>query len=490
MLTYLYSYCKKIGLLTFLFLSDTLWAEQIAGEHGIADQALRFFSLTDYSVQIVVLGVIFMGISCGLMGGFVVTRKLSLFGDTLSHAVLPGVAVGFLWSQSKDSPSILVGALIAGFLGVFLISLLQKTTRIRLDSALGLVLSGFYAIGICLLTRIQKMELGNQSGIDRYLFGQITGLSSADVWGMGISCLLVGLITVALYKEMLLTGFDPGFARSIGMPVDLLQYLLWILLAFSVITSLQVVGVILVSALLIIPAATASIITHNMKALLLWSALLGVLSGIGGSFLSFLSNQLPTGPLIVLTSSILFALTLFLHPQNGLLFKWFISRGREKKTSLENTLKAVYQELEKDNFSYDSIPVRNLAKRRRINMPQANREARNLVQKQFGFLMTKENQILPKEDLFSLTPEGWSEACRIVRNHRLWELYLTNEVQYAPDHVHEDAEKIEHILGDETVRKIERILSNPRMDPHGKLIPSQTDIEKGFINPETITMER
>ena len=156
MLTYLYSYCKKIGLLTFLFLSDTLWAEQIAGEHGITDQALRFFSLTDYSVQIVVLGVIFMGISCGLMGGFVVTRKLSLFGDTLSHAVLPGVAVGFLWSQSKDSPSILVGALIAGFLGVFLISLLQKTTRIRLDSALGLVLSGFYAIGICLLTRIQK----------------------------------------------------------------------------------------------------------------------------------------------------------------------------------------------------------------------------------------------------------------------------------------------------------------------------------------------
>ncbi len=488
MLSYLHSYDRKIVPMSLFFLSNQLWAGQISSDKGIADQALRFFSLSDYSVQIVLLGVLFMGIGSGLMGGFVVTRKLSLFGDTLSHAVLPGVAVGFLWSQSKNSPSIIIGALIAGFLGVFLISLLQKTTRVRLDSALGLVLSGFYAIGICLLTRIQKMEFGNQSGIDRYLFGQITGLSVADVWGMGISCLLVGFITVALYKEMLLTGFDPGFARSIGVPVDFLQYLLWMLLAFSIITSLQVVGVILVSALLIIPAATASIITHNMKALLLWSAFLGVLSGVVGTFLSFLSNQLPTGPLIVLTSSTLFALTLFFHPQNGLLFKWLLSRGRDKKTSLENTLKAVYQELEKDNFSNDNVPLHRLAKRRRINMPQAHAEVRNLVQKQFGFLLTKENQVLPNEDLFSLTPDGWSEACRIVRNHRLWELYLTNEVQYAPDHVHEDAEKIEHILGDETVRKIERILSNPRMDPHGKLIPSQDDIEKGFIDKKVINL--
>ena len=119
-------------------------------------------------------------------------------------------------------------------------------------------------------------------------------------------------------------------------------------------------------------------------------------------------------------------------------------------------------------------------------MPEANKEAKNLVRKQFAFLLKKENIALPNEDTLSLTPDGWGEACRIVRNHRLWELYLTNEVQYAPDHVHEDAEKIEHILGDVTVRKIERILSNPRMDPHGKLIPSQQDIEKGYIDKKLV----
>jgi ABC-type Mn2+/Zn2+ transport system permease subunit/Mn-dependent DtxR family transcriptional regulator len=473
---------RFFAVFLFLFLTDNLKAEQIAENTSIFLKTIRFFSFSDYSVQIVLLGIIFMGIGCGLMGGFIVTRKLSLFGDTLSHAVLPGIAVGFLWSQSKNSISILIGAMVAGFLGVFLISLIKKTTKVRLDSALGLVLSGFYAVGICLLTRIQKMEFGNQSGIDHYLFGQITGLSSADVWGMGISCLLIVFITIVLYKEMLLTGFDPAFARSVGVPVDLLQYLLWMLLAFSVITSLQVIGVILVSALLIIPAATASIITQKMKALLIWSACLGVFAGVAGTYLSFLGNQLPTGPLIVLTSTILFILTLFLHVENGILFKWLRSRGNEHKISIENTLKAAYQELEKNSFSQDTITLSDLAKRRRINMPEAHKEARNLVKKHFAFLLQKENQALPNEEILSLTPDGWSEACRIVRNHRLWELYLTNEVQYAPDHVHEDAEKIEHILGDATVRKIERILSNPRRDPHGKLIPSQQDIEKGYID--------
>ena len=335
-------------------------AAQVNDEVNLISKTVRFFSFSDYSVQVVVMGVIFMGVGCGLMGGFVVTRKLSLFGDTLSHAVLPGIAVGFLWSQSKNSISIIVGAMIAGFLGVFLISLLKKTTKVGLDSALGLVLSGFYAVGICLLTRIQKMEFGNQSGIDRYLFGQITGLSTQDVWAMGISCILIILITTIFYKELLVTGFDHGFARSIGLPVDLLQYFLWMLLAFSVITSLQVVGVILVSALLIIPAATASIITQKMKTLLLYSALLGMVAGIIGSYLSFLGSRLPTGPLIVLTSTLLFILALFFHPENGLLFKWLRLRGKERKIALENTLKAVYQELEWNNFSQDTVRLGNL----------------------------------------------------------------------------------------------------------------------------------
>ena len=461
-----------------------LQGEQISSQgDSILERSHRFLTLSDESVRMVLLGTILMGLSCGVMGGLVVTRRLSLFGDTLSHAVLPGVAVGFLWSQSKDSWAILVGATVAGFLGVALISLLRKTSRIRQDSALGLVLSGFYALGICMLTRIQKMEFGNQSGIDKYLFGQVVGLSSSDLWTMAFSCLLILTLTILLYKELLVAGFDSEYARSIGLPVDFLQYLLWLLLAFAVITSLQVVGVVLVSALLVIPAATASLITDKMRAILIWSAMIGCMAGATGAFLSFLGNQLPTGPIIVLVSAVFFLWALFFHPQNGLLFKWLAARNRNQRIALENTLKAVYQELESINFQEETTSVSQLAKRRRIGMPQAHRETDALVARQYATVHPVEDKLAapPRPTLISLTPKGWGTACRIVRNHRLWELYLTNEARYAPDHVHDDAEKIEHVLGEETVRRIERILSNPKKDPHGKLIPSQQDIDRGFI---------
>jgi ABC-type Mn2+/Zn2+ transport system permease subunit len=480
------SFVMRIGFgFVLLFLcSLPLQGEQIGSQNDtLLERSYRFLSLSDDSVRVVLLGTILMGLSCGIMGGLIVTRRLSLFGDTLSHAVLPGVAVGFLWSQSKDSWAILAGATIAGFLGVALISLLRKTSRIRQDSALGLVLSGFYALGICMLTRIQKMEFGNQSGIDKYLFGQVVGLSSSDLWTMAFSCMLILTLSILLYKELLVAGFDSEYARSIGLPVDLLQYLLWLLLAFAVITSLQVVGVVLVSALLVIPAATASLITDKMRAILVWSALLGCAAGASGAFLSFLGSQLPTGPIIVLVSATFFLIALFFHPQNGLLFKWFSSRDRNQRIRRENTLKAVYQELEAGDFQKEMISVAQLAKRRRASMPQAHREADALVAKQYATLHAGEGKesAPPKPTMLSLTPKGWGTACRIVRNHRLWELYLTNEARYAPDQVHEDAEKIEHVLGDETVRQIERILSNPRKDPHGKLIPSQQDIDRGSI---------
>lgn len=472
----------RIIILSLGLLGTIAHAEQISENYNLYEKTTRFFSFSDYSVKLILSGIILMGSGCGLIGSFVVTRKLSLFGDTLSHAVLPGIAVGFICTESKNSFGIILGALIAGFLGVSLISLIRRTTRIHLDSILGLVLSGFYAIGICLLTRIQKLEYGNQSGIDRYLFGQITGLSLSDILIIGISTTLVCLFIFLFYKEMLVTGFDEGFACSIGLPIHLLQYILWVLLSFTVITSLQLVGVILVSALLIIPAATALMITQRMNSLLLCSACLGIIAGVIGCYISFLGNQLPTGPLIVLSSTVIFIIVHLFNPKKGVFFEKFRLRKYRDKISLENTLKAVYQVLEKNHFTQDQINISDLAKRRKVSIAEAQREAKNLVKREYAHVAKKEPSMLPGESILSLTSVGWSNACRIIRNHRLWELYLTNQAHYAPDHVHDDAEKIEHILGDEIVRKIERILSNPRKDPHGKLIPSQQDIERGFIN--------
>ena len=175
---------------------------------------------------------------------------------------------------------------------------------------------------------------------------------------------------------MLVTGFDEGFACSIGLPIHLLQYILWVLLSFTVITSLQLVGVILVSALLIISAATALMITQRMNSLLLCSACLGIIAGVIGCYISFLGNQLPTGPLIVLSSTVIFIIVHLFNPKKGVFFEKFRLRKYRDKISLENTLKAVYQVLEKNHFTQDQINISDLAKRRKVSIAEAQREAK------------------------------------------------------------------------------------------------------------------
>ena len=170
----------------------------------------------------------------------------------------------------------MVGAGLAGFAGVCCISLLGKFTKIHQDSSLGIVLSAFYAIGICLLTRIQKIGYSNQSGLDSFIFGQVSALSSDDLIGLLIALGFIGIFIVLNFRQLLATGFDPQFSKSIGIPNDFLQFGLWVLIAFCVISSLQLVGVILVSAMLVIPAATASLFSKRMKEYLLLSSLLGL----------------------------------------------------------------------------------------------------------------------------------------------------------------------------------------------------------------------
>jgi manganese/zinc/iron transport system permease protein len=199
-----------------------------------------------------------------------------------------------------------------------------------------------------------------------------------------------------------------------------------------------------------------------MHRLLLIGALLGLISGVSGAFFSFLGTNLPTGPFMVLSASGLFVLAFFLSPSRGLVPRWWRSRGQRVRIARENTLKAVYQILEDEAFRRDSISLRELAEKRRVTLEAAGGEARSLRRAEFATL---------DDETVCLTPSGWQRAAAIVRNHRLWELYLTHAAQMAPDHVHDDAEKIEHVLGEDAVRQLERRLQFADTDPHGKPIP-------------------
>jgi ABC-type Mn2+/Zn2+ transport system permease subunit/Mn-dependent DtxR family transcriptional regulator len=445
-------------------------------ETTLGEQVTRFFTFRDPALRYALIGSVLLGICCGLLGSFLVVRKMALVGDALSHAVLPGVALGFLWNMEKDPWAIFIGATLAGILGAVTVHAIKQTTHLKEDAALGLVLAAFFAVGIVLLTMIQQLPEGNKSGIDKFLFGQAAAISQRDVVLMSVVTGLSLLSILVFYKEFLVTSFDSGFARSTGFPVQVFHYALMLLLAFAVVIALQAVGVVLVSAMLITPAAAAYMLTDRMHRMLWLAALFGVFAGASGAFFSFLRPNLPTGPFMVLGASSVFAVAFLFGPKHGVVVKWWTQRSRVRRIQRENTLKAIYHVLEARGFHGEGVTLNELAQRRRETLEQARIEATALRAHGFATLAEEDHTVY-------FTPEGWQRALSIVRNHRLWELYLTHAAQISPDHVHEDAEKIEHFLGEDVVRELERRLDFARKDPHGRVIPSFDDLRKGAPTP-------
>lgn len=431
---------------------------------GTLERAARFFSLQDPSLRYALLGSLLLGLSCGLMGAFLVVRRLALMSDALSHAVLPGVALGFLWNMTRDPVAIFIGAAICGLLGAGLTHAIRSTTRHKEDAALGFVLAAFFSAGVCLLTMIQNRPGGNKSGLGTFMFGQAAAMGPADLTLLAIvAALAVGIITI-FYKELLLTSFDSAFARAAGLPATFIHALLMMLLAFAIVSALQAVGVVLVSAMLVIPAAAAYLLTDRFAWMLGLSAALGMASGAAGSFFSFVGKDLSTGPLIVLSAAAAFVLALLFAPRHGIVSKWRRQHSQAARIQRENTLKALYHVLENGGFARDSVTMRELAEHRREPLETIEQQLNSV--RRAGLVSFQKDR-----GSAVFTPEGRQRAEEIVRNHRLWELYLTTAAQYADDHVHEDAEKIEHVLGEDAVRELERQLNHAGLDPHGKPIP-------------------
>jgi manganese/zinc/iron transport system permease protein len=439
-------------------------------EWSFAAQAVRFFSFADPAMRWALAGSMLLGVCCGLMGSFLVVRRLALMGDALAHAVLPGVALGFLWNMSKDPLAIFVGAVAAGLLGAGTVQLLRSTTRHREDAALGFVLSSFFGAGVCLLTMIQNLPGASKAGLDTFLFGQAAAMGPGDVALLGGVALIAAWALAVFFKEFLVTSFDEGFARSAGLPARFFQNCLMLLLSFAIVSSLQAVGVVLVSAMLVIPAAAAYLLTERLGKMVWLSATFGLAAGAAGSFISYAGRGLPSGPLMVLAAAVIFFGALMLAPRHGILVRLWRRHAGAARVARENTLKAIYHVLEDGQFTSEAVSVADVAARRGGEVPEIEREFAALRR---AGLATR------AADRVALTPEGWQRACEIVRNHRLWELYLTNAASLAPDHVHEDAEVIEHILGEETVRHLEKRLNYARRDPHGKPIPGLRDLMPG-----------
>ena len=305
----------------------------------------------DYTLRTVALGTAVLGIVSGSLGSFAVLRKQSLLGDAISHAALPGVVIAFLITRSKTASVLLIGALIAGWLATLLIINVVRHTRIKEDSALGLALSLFFGLGLMLLTTTQNLPDARQAGLDRFLFGQAAALVERDVITLAVVGLLALLAMAFFWKEFKLLSFDPEYAASLGLPVRLLDVILTTLLVIAVVIGLQAVGVILMSAMVVAPAAAARQWTNRLGMMVIIAGAIGAISGVGGTLISSTRPGLATGPVIVLVASGVVLISLFLAPNRGLAWRWMRQQRNRRQLRLETVLSDLYR-LEKQHDSY------------------------------------------------------------------------------------------------------------------------------------------
>ena len=299
--------------------------------------------LTDYTIQNVAMGAALLGVASGVLGSYAVLRQQSLLGDTLSHAALPGVCLGFLMAGTRHLGSILAGALVTGTLAALCVLLLTRRSRIKTDAALGIALSVFFALGVVLLTFIQGRGNASQGGLDAFLFGQAAAMLRSDLWLMGGITGIALLLVIALWKELKLVTFDPLFAGSLGLPVAMLEIVMTSMIALAVVVGLQMVGVVLMAAMVIAPAAAARQWVTSLGGMVFLAALVGAAGGMAGALVSALGRNLATGPLIVLVISAFVLVSVLFAPRRGVAWEALQRIGNRRRLRTQQVLATLYR---------------------------------------------------------------------------------------------------------------------------------------------------
>lgn len=288
-------------------------------------------TILSYNAQWVLFSTLILGMAAGIMGCFAYWKRQSLMSDALSHAALPGVIIGFVIMGTKNLPVMIIGAAISALLGALLIQWIRSSTRIKEDAAMGIILSVFFGLGIMLLTFVNRMSGGSQSGLDSFIFGQAAAMVSKDVFIMSGLALVVLLVAVFGYKEWKLFLFDAQFAQGLGLSIPLMNCVYMAVLVLVIVIGIQAVGVILMAALLIIPAVSARYWTHSFKWMVILSAIFGGGAGVTGTLISSFGKGWPTGPFIVIAASTIFVISLALGLRKGLLVMFLQMRAQKKR---------------------------------------------------------------------------------------------------------------------------------------------------------------
>ncbi|XCS10843.1 iron chelate uptake ABC transporter family permease subunit [Aeribacillus pallidus] len=296
-----------------------------------------FTILLNSNTQWVLFSTMIFGIAAGTMGCLAYWKRQSLMSDALAHAALPGVVIAFLLLGEKNLFVMIIGASISALIGASFIQWIRSSTRISADTAMGMVLSIFFGLGIMLLTVVNRTSGGNQSGLDSFIFGQAASMVRSDVTTMLILALAVILIVFIAFKEWKIYLFDPEFAKGLGLSLKRMNGLYTTILVTTIVIGIQAVGVILIAALLIIPSVSARYWTQSFQRMIIISALFGGVAGALGTFISALGRGWPTGPFIVIVASALFFLSLFFGKEKGILVKYLQLKMQKRLVNIHTS---------------------------------------------------------------------------------------------------------------------------------------------------------
>jgi manganese/zinc/iron transport system permease protein len=427
-----------------------------------------FNSLWTFNTQVVLAGTVLLGAACGVIGTLAVLRKRALMGDAIAHAALPGVAGAFFITQSRELPVLMVGALVFGLLASVFVTLVKRHTRIKEDAALALVIGGFFGLGIALSRMLQNTPTGTQAGLDSFLFGKAASMVSSDATLIAIVAGVIVVTAFTLHKEFKLLCFDRDFAASLGWPVTLLDLLLVSLICVCTVVGLPAVGVVLMVAFMVIPALAGRFWSDRLGVTMCIAGVIGGLAGAMGTILSATvaspagseSRGWPTGPVIVLCAAGLFAMSMLFAPKYGVVSQQIRRWRLRRSIAMQNLLRDAFEKLEPGGkldlpWSLDDLARHALSPK---DAAHANQQTHQVGLRR-GLALNLIRPCPQRDGQYILTSEGVLEARRVVRAHRLWELYLIHSAAIASDHVDRDADEIEHLLPEGVLAELERKLA-------------------------------
>jgi manganese/zinc/iron transport system permease protein len=405
--------------------------------------------------------------ACAVVGCFLVLRRMSLMGDALSHAVLPGLAVAFIWSGSYGIGPLLVGAVVAGLLSTFLTQTLHQYASVPSDASMGVVFTSLFALGVVLIKKyIHGVHFDMRCVYEGLL--ELTPWSRWDVLGyelpraavMAVGMLVVNAAVIAvLWKEFKLSSFDPALATTMGFSAGVMHYLLMAIVAVTAVASFEAVGSILVVAMLVAPPATAHLLVDRLGPMVSLAALVGALAAVIGYVLGVWIDTNYAGMMTVSASG-LYGLAVLFSPKYGI-----VSAGvRNMQTALrvvrEDLLAMLYR-------------IEELRAPRRLASADAQQAVGGGLLARWGLRgLVRHGRVTAAGNQLELTTRGRDDAKQLVRSHRLWESYLVQYLGLPLDHVHEPAHRVEHFIGPELREELQHKLDETGVDPHGRKIPS------------------